>query len=67
MTLVRQYDADRERQGILDFKLDQQQAREDKRFEQEAKERKHQFRINLVVAILALLVSIVTALHQLLG
>lgn len=65
MTLVRQYDADRECQGILDFKLAQQQAREDKRFEQEAKERKHQFRINLVVAILALLVSIGAALLQL--
>lgn len=58
MTLVRQYDADRERQGILDFKLTQQQAREDKRFEQEAKERKRQFRISIAVSIFSVLVAL---------
>lgn len=58
MTLVRQYDADRERQGILDFKLAQQQAREDKRFEQERKERKRQFRISIAVSIFSVLVTL---------
>lgn len=58
MTLVRQYDADRERQGILDFKLSQQQAREDKRFEQERKERKLQFRISIAVSIFSALVAL---------
>lgn len=58
MTLVRQYDADRECQGILDFKLSQQQAREDKRFEQERKERKRQFRISIAVSIFSVLVSL---------
>lgn len=58
MTLVRQYDADRERQGILDLKLAQQQAREDKRFEQEAKERKRQFRISIAVSIFSVLVAL---------
>lgn len=58
MTLVRQYDADRECQGILDFKLTQQQAREDKRFEQERKERKHQFRISIAVSIFSVLVAL---------
>lgn len=58
MTLVRQYDADRERQGILDFKLAQQQAREDKRFEQERKERKRQFRISIAVSIFSVLVAL---------
>lgn len=58
MTLVRQYDADRERQGILDFKLTQQQAREDKRFEQERKERKRQFRISIAVSIFSVLVAL---------
>lgn len=58
MTLVRQYDADRERQGILDFKLSQQQAREDKRFEQERKERKHQFRISIAISVFSVLVAL---------
>lgn len=58
MTLVRQYDADRERQGILDFKLSQQQAREDKRFEQERKERKRQFRISIAISIFSVLVAL---------
>lgn len=58
MTLVRQYDADRECQGILDFKLAQQQAREDKRFEQERKERKRQFRISIAVSIFSVLVAL---------
>lgn len=58
MTLVRQYDADRERQGILDFKLAQQQAREDKRFEQERKERKRQFRISIAISIFSVLVAL---------
>lgn len=58
MTLVRQYDADRERQGILDFKLDQQQAREDKRFEQERKERNHQFRISIAISVFSVLVAL---------
>lgn len=58
MTLVRQYDADRERQGILDFKLSQQQAREDKRFEQERKERKRQFRISIAISVFSVLVAL---------
>lgn len=58
MTLVRQYDADRERQGILDFKLAQQQAREDKRFEQERKERNRQFRISIAVSVFSVLVAL---------
>lgn len=58
MTLVRQYDADRERQGILDFKLTQQQAREDKRFEQERKERNRQFRISIAISIFSVLVAL---------
>lgn len=58
MTLVRQYDAARECQGILDFKLSQQQAREDKRFEQERKERKRQFRISIAVSIFSVLVAL---------
>lgn len=58
MTLVRQYDADRERQSILDFKLTQQQAREDKRFEQERKERNRQFRISIAISIFSVLVAL---------
>lgn len=58
MTLVRQYDADRERQGILDFKLAQQQARDDKRFEQERKERNRQFRISIAISVFSVLVAL---------
>ncbi len=62
MTLVRQYDADRERQGILDFKLAQQQAREDERHAKEQAIAKRDRWITRAIALASLAVAIIDSI-----
>lgn len=59
MTLVRQYDADRERQGIIDFKLAEQQAREDERHAKEQAIAKRDRWITRAIALASLLVAVI--------